>query len=575
MQSKVRINKLEYIFLFQGKNSFHSTVMEIIFNEKKRNRNNLFRYFWLQLGISKTSEFNTNYNYDLNGNITTLQRHNTKGLLNDFEYEYDGNKLVNLTRKASKRLFINRGDLDNNGIIEPADGLQIGKYINQETPEFISKPFITDKLYEVLINKNINPTLFYVDSDLDGKITIGDTNAIVNNYYNDISIYEPQENPKFEYEYDNNGNMIYDEFKNINIKYNYLNLPKEVNFADKGKINYVYDANGTLLKRKMFDLENKLIKKIDYIDNFQFENDTLLRIATEEGYLNKELNYNYNITDHLGNIRAVLDNNNKITQENAYYPFGMKINSLSFNSQSSDKQNKYLYNGKEMQDDFGYNVYDYEWRDYDPALGRWNSIDPLCEWDFAKTPYHYTYNNPINKIDLLGLGVDDVNELEEVVVTADRPKQKEEEKENEEENIITRTWNSFKNWVQPFGFRYRMPGGQGQETYKAKKTEDGGNIEPYFDLPKFLKKIFSDKKANPNNKTDATGKKSLKEREKQLKEEKKDSVKAVIYDYNSNTKLLHIRDTVYEKQKGKLNFKSFWNNYESYSKDWNKNHSNN
>jgi len=90
-----------------------------------------------------------------------------------------------------------------------------------------------------------------------------------------------------------------------------------------------------------------------------------------------------------------------LAQATDYYPFGK-----SFEQNNVDK-NRYLYNGKELQDQviggtpFGW--YDYGARFYDPEIARWHSMDPLAE-DYASwTGYHYVHNNPINLIDPNGM----------------------------------------------------------------------------------------------------------------------------------------------------------------------------
>src|SRR5690606_4731606 len=63
----------------------------------------------------------------------------------------------------------------------------------------------------------------------------------------------------------------------------------------------------------------------------------------------------------------------KIIQQEDFYPFGLAHN------QSPDRElnNKYLYNGKELQADLGLNWTDYGARMYDAALGRWHVKEPL------------------------------------------------------------------------------------------------------------------------------------------------------------------------------------------------------
>jgi RHS repeat-associated protein len=91
------------------------------------------------------------------------------------------------------------------------------------------------------------------------------------------------------------------------------------------------------------------------------------------------------------------------TQQAFYYPFGMAIAGLSQqlpeNGQGRLFENRYLYNGKEYQDDFGLNWYDYGARFYDPQIARFHSIDPAANEFYPHSPYSYVFNNPIMYID--------------------------------------------------------------------------------------------------------------------------------------------------------------------------------
>jgi RHS repeat-associated protein len=87
-----------------------------------------------------------------------------------------------------------------------------------------------------------------------------------------------------------------------------------------------------------------------------------------------------------------------MVQENHYYPFGMNMEG---NWNGAAGNNKYQYNGKEWNDDFGLNWNDYGKRFYDPAMGRWAMVDSLGEHPFQrdKSPYAYAWDNPMKYTD--------------------------------------------------------------------------------------------------------------------------------------------------------------------------------
>jgi RHS repeat-associated protein len=60
---------------------------------------------------------------------------------------------------------------------------------------------------------------------------------------------------------------------------------------------------------------------------------------------------------------------------------------------------KYKYNGKELQDELGLNMYDYGARNYMADLGRWGNIDPKAEEYFYVSPFTYVLNRPTVAID--------------------------------------------------------------------------------------------------------------------------------------------------------------------------------
>lgn len=217
------------------------------------------------------------------------------------------------------------------------------------------------------------------------------------------------------------------------ISSNYLNLPTKISSTTAGvtdKIEYLYNAQGAKLAKKV----NGLAEEEHYMGNLVIKKNgttfTVNYLMHSEGLVTKTTTayvYEYFAKDHLGNTRVKYKDVNGVAtvqQATDYYPFG-----LAFTPITPNDGNKYLYNGKELQDNAigGVNLdwYDYGARMYDPQIGRWHVPDLLAEYHYNMTPYHYCLNNPMRYIDPFGLDTLPVDpntglpnkDIEEVTVT--------------------------------------------------------------------------------------------------------------------------------------------------------------
>ena len=231
--------------------------------------------------------------------------------------------------------------------------------------------------------------------------------------------------------YNGNGALICDASKGItHIDYDNNNNPIRIQFADGNVTRYVYSPSGVKLRTIHYTAVPNITvpigtthtlsnAEIQYVDSTDYllsghlivENGKIDKYMFDGGYCqfnNTELckpnffnrniipsyiTFYYFTSDHLGNIREVIDNKGQVLESTNYYPFG-----TPFAHEDTGIQ-PFKYNGKELDKVHGLNTYAYGARQYNSVLCQWTSIDPMHYKYYPFSPYVYCVNNPINFLD--------------------------------------------------------------------------------------------------------------------------------------------------------------------------------
>lgn len=124
--------------------------------------------------------------------------------------------------------------------------------------------------------------------------------------------------------------------------------------------------------------------------------------APKNGYVYIYVSNESNIPVYFDEL-AIVHERGRLAEENHYYPFGLKIATISSTkiaaTEEGDTKNNRQYQGEfnEFDDDLGWN--DFALRSYDPQIGRWLQSDPYDEFSSG---YVGMGNDPINSIDPTG-----------------------------------------------------------------------------------------------------------------------------------------------------------------------------
>ncbi len=242
--------------------------------------------------------------------------------------------------------------------------------------------------------------------------------------------FKPQKKDRHRpYEYNSVGALTYDADRDVAISYTNMGTPAVMTYGNGNSTKYVYDADGTKLKATWktraanalygmaateetgteAEVGSSLLStratsaaawvenSCEYVGPFIVEDGKLNRVLFDGGFCllsGQHAAYCYYVCDHLGSVRRVVADAWEV-QRNAYYAYGGPYGDWSYNPETQPL--KFL--GKEWNHQHGLDLYDFGARQYNPAVARWTTMDPLCEKYYNVSPYAYCFNNPVKFVD--------------------------------------------------------------------------------------------------------------------------------------------------------------------------------
>ncbi len=268
-------------------------------------------------------------------------------------------------------------------------------------------PQIMDDLYytyDVSNNKN-NQLLRVIDYQtttlsLTDEIDLPHQTATTNYNYNAIGElnYSVKDNHTYSYYYTGLVKEVKDKTTNdliVSYEYNHLNLRQCKTTYASGvaaeKLFYVYNESGMLTSTYKQSLATTPAPAPALIEHIIYGNGKagIYDVTASKPF--------FELTDHVGNVRAVISENSGsllVDEYTDYFPHGGILPGRQYVSALGYR---YAYQGQEKDQET--KLTNFELRQYDPRIGRWNNPDPYGQ---HHSPYLAMSNNPVSFVDRNG-----------------------------------------------------------------------------------------------------------------------------------------------------------------------------
>jgi RHS repeat-associated protein len=196
-----------------------------------------------------------------------------------------------------------------------------------------------------------------------------------------------------------------------------------INITDTTRTYYIRDAQGNVMavyqrRKDTVIWQEQHLYGSSRLGTWEPNQRLTPSVDTSKKWQIREGQKRYELTNHLGNVLVTVSDRRQgaapVSQQftyyeavvitaTDYYPFGLEMPGRTFQSGNY----RYGFNGKENDRNGSWSgnqlVQDYGFRLYNPAIGRFLSVDPLANAYPWLTPFQFGANSPIWSIDIDGL----------------------------------------------------------------------------------------------------------------------------------------------------------------------------
>jgi RHS repeat-associated protein len=336
------------------------------------------------------NKYRNEFSYDANGNIATQSRYNGQGnLIDSLVYFYESEN----GKKTNNRLY-HYHDLSSDTTALELEQTNIPFDSAAPNSVLSSNFFRYDELGNLVAD--LSNDIHRIDWRADGKVR---------------SVHKT-DSSHLSFDYDGLGNRI------AKHQHRYDTLIKSTYYSRdaQGNVMAIYektlDHNNSTLSHQ---IKERYIYGSNRIGTYTQEAEMIGTSASNTTFSHRLGARNYELTNHLGNVLAVVSDAPIKVDTNAdhlrdynlptllssqdYYPFGSLMRERSFGGY------RYGFQGQEKDDELKGegNSINYRFRMHDPRLGRFFAIDPLASKYPYNSPYAFSENRLIDAVELEGL----------------------------------------------------------------------------------------------------------------------------------------------------------------------------